>query len=269
MTRSLHSLLDVRRAADYLAGHPANAANIPLEELSVRPHELPSPEERLFVVDSDEHRAAEAAAILRERGREAVVVPWAEVSQELVTGPVRRRLWRANPFLIESLELISASDPASRAGRRAIDVACGTGRDAVHLALNGFAVDAMDWLPDALERAADLARRNGVSLQTIQRDVEADPSLPVATYDVVHVARFLHRPLLPALAAAVKPGGWLVYETFHERNRETGRRPTRPEHLLRTGELREAFHTLEPMIVRDEVRRDGRWFSQFLGRRPN
>jgi len=50
----------------------------------------------------------------------------------------------------------------------------------------------------------------------------------------------LHRPLLPALAAAVRPGGFLVYKTFTSERTASGG-PRRPEHLLRPGELPAAF----------------------------
>ena len=48
--------------------------------------------------------------------------------------------------------------------------------------------------------------------------------------------KYLHRPLLPALVAAVAPGGVLLYETFAVGHERLGR-PRRPEFLLRPGEL--------------------------------
>ncbi|NJL30478.1 MAG: class I SAM-dependent methyltransferase [Phycisphaerales bacterium] len=44
-----------------------------------------------------------------------------------------------------------------------MDIACGSGRDAVWLAMQGYEVDGLDVLPDALERASDLAHRHGSS----------------------------------------------------------------------------------------------------------
>jgi hypothetical protein len=61
--------------------------------------------------------------------------------------------------------------------------------------------------------------------------------------------RFLWRPLLPALAAALRPGGSLVYETFTERQRRHGK-PLHPDHLVADLELRERFASLGLEIVR-------------------
>ncbi|MEK7820812.1 MAG: SAM-dependent methyltransferase, partial [Pseudomonadota bacterium] len=45
-----------------------------------------------------------------------------------------------------------------------------------------------------------------------------------------------HRPLFPALLAALAPGGVLIYETF-ARGNERFTRPRNPDHLLKNGEL--------------------------------
>lgn len=55
-------------------------------------------------------------------------------------------------------------------------------------------------------------------------------------FDVVVCCNYLFRPRLDLLAALVAPGGMLIYETFavgHERHG----RPSRPDFLLRRGEL--------------------------------
>jgi hypothetical protein len=46
--------------------------------------------------------------------------------------------------------------------------------------------------------------------------------------------------LLPALEAALAPGGALIYETFMAGNERVGR-PANPDFLLTTGELLAAF----------------------------
>ena len=55
----------------------------------------------------------------------------------------------------------------------------------------------------------------------------------------VIVTNYLHRPLLPAIVAAVAPGGCLIYETFAVGNERLGK-PSNPDFLLRPGELLEA-----------------------------
>ena len=184
------------------------------------------------------------------------------------SGPSTVRLWQPSPFLVEALDWIERERPLG--GLQGIDVACGTGRDSVYMALRGLIVTAIDVLPDALERADDLARRSGVKLTTVVHDLERGHSLPPnPPANVLTVFRYLHRPLFPALAAAVDPGGFVIYETFHERNRQTGQRPQNPGHLLTTGELPTHFPHFEILIARDATERDGRFFSSLLAQPIN
>ena len=149
----------------------------------------------------------------------------------------------------------------------ALDIACGSGRDAVWLALKGYEVEAIDVLPDALERAGDLARRSSMQIRLILQDLERTPILPEARYDVICVFRYLQRTLFPALQNALAPGGFVVCETFHESNLFTGQKPRCPDHLLKTGELAKAFANLQILITQDAVEHDRRFFSRLLARR--
>jgi SAM-dependent methyltransferase len=54
---------------------------------------------------------------------------------------------------------------------RALDVGCGTGRDAVHLAQRGWTVTGVDAVPRALEAARKRAAAAGVSVEWVQGDV--------------------------------------------------------------------------------------------------
>jgi SAM-dependent methyltransferase len=230
-------------------------------------HELPAGGVVVAVMDRDPGRAAAAAEFLRGRGHPVAVRPYA-AAELTAAGPSRARLWQPNKFLTEAIAVIASREPRVPGGRTAVDVACGTGRDAVYLALVGYDVTAIDHLPDAVSRAADLAGRYAVSVRPVVHDLERDNSIPPGPYDLACVFRYLHRPLWPALRDAVRPGGYVVYETFHERNLETGRSPRSPNHLLRTGELVGAFAGFEVLIAADAVEREGRFFSHILARRP-
>ena len=94
---------------------------------------------------------------------------------------------------------------------RALDVACGLGRNAIHLAANGYTVDAMDISAVALAGARERADAAGVSVNWIESDLER-PDIACDAYDVVVVARFLDRPLIPQLVDALRFGGHLVYD---------------------------------------------------------
>lgn len=259
-------LLDVRCEEEFLAGHVPGSVNIPLAELTQRLHELPDRGATLHLVKFDDTDSSEAQAFLEQRGFE--VLPVAIPKDELTeSGPSSGRLWQPNAFLIEALEAIQRQSSLPKTPLRALDVACGSGRDAVYLAMDGYEVDALDLLPDALQRANDLASRHGVQIHTIQQDLETQPILPVGQYDLIVIFRYLQRPLMPALSKALRPGGYLIYETFHERNRQTGSKPSNPDHLLKTGELPSSFSELEILIADDAFERNGRYFSHLLARR--
>jgi SAM-dependent methyltransferase len=261
------ALLDVRDEAAFAAGHASGAANIPLEEFQARAHELPPKGVPVRIYDADPRRARAAVEALRDRGyaaRKARLAP-ADLRR---TGPSEVRLWRPSPFLVEALKRIALLSRRRKKRGRAADLACGSGREAVYLALSGCAVDAIDILPDALARARALARRADVRIRTIRKDLEREPVLPVGRYDLVTVFRFLHRPLLAAIGRSIAPGGFVVYETFNRRDRPRGRRPLKAAHTVRDGELAAAFGGFDVLIARDGARRRGRRFSQLLARRP-
>jgi SAM-dependent methyltransferase len=60
--------------------------------------------------------------------------------------------------------------PLAMEPRRALDVGCGSGRDAVHLAGHGWQVTAVEFVDKALARAKERAAEEGVEVQLIQAD---------------------------------------------------------------------------------------------------
>jgi SAM-dependent methyltransferase len=117
-------------------------------------------------------------------------------------------------------------------GSEVLDFACGQGRHARWLAQRGFHVLAAD--RDAAALAA-LSGRPGV--RTLCIDLEDAPwPWEGGAFDAVVVTRYLFRPRLAALAALLRPGGVLIYETFMLGNERFGR-PSNPDFLLRPDEL--------------------------------
>ena len=122
---------------------------------------------------------------------------------------------------------------------RALDVACGAGRNAVFLADLGCEVDAIDISPVELAKARALAAERYVNINTIEADLE-HYDLGVARYDVIVNVNYLQRSL--QLVRALKPNGWLFFQTFTDAAQEG---PRRAEFRLRPGELRAMFADLE------------------------
>jgi SAM-dependent methyltransferase len=115
-----------------------------------------------------------------------------------------------------------------------LDLAAGAGRHARHLLALGRAVTAVD------RNVSDLADLAGAAgLEIVATDLEAAPwPLGERRFAGIVVTNYLHRPLFPAILAALAPGGLLVYETFALGQERFGR-PTNPDFLLRPGELLE------------------------------
>jgi SAM-dependent methyltransferase len=103
---------------------------------------------------------------------------------------------------------------------RALDVATGTGRNAVFLATEGYTVDAVDRSAEGLAITRENARERGVAdrLNPIQADVSTF-AFPPERYEVVTVSFYRAVDRLPDIKAALAPGGYLFVE-HHLRSAE-------------------------------------------------
>ena len=149
----------------------------------------------------------------------------------------------------------------------ALDIACGTGRHTLLLAARGQHVTAVDWSSVALETleararsaqvpvrkaksVAEAASRKHEGLDLVQQDLERI-EMPEHSYDLILCIQYLHRPLFPRMARALRPGGVLLFETFTRAQLEFPGGPRNPEYLLDAGELRTAFPDLGVMFFRE------------------
>jgi SAM-dependent methyltransferase len=147
---------------------------------------------------------------------------------------------------------------------RALDVACGRGRHALWLAARGLQVRAIDRDRESLDALSREAQSLGLVVAADVVDLEAGPPGLGSGYRLIVVVNYLHRPLFPALRSALAPGGLLVYETFLETQGER-RRPSRPEHLLRPGELLLLVSPLDVVDMREGESR-GRRVASIVAR---
>ena len=69
-------------------------------------------------------------------------------------------------------------------------------------------------------------------------------------FDAVVVTNYLWRPLMPTLLASLSTGGVLIYETFAAGNETVGK-PSRPDFLLRPGELLDVCKGLRVVAFED------------------
>jgi SAM-dependent methyltransferase len=132
----------------------------------------------------------------------------------------RELLWTAEPnrFLVAET---SALTPG-----RALDLACGEGRNAVWLAERGWRVTGVDFSDVALEKAGRLASSRGVDATWIAADLLEYSPEPRA-FDLVivfylQVQDTERRPVLRAAADAVAPGGTFLVVAHERSNLEHG-----------------------------------------------
>jgi SAM-dependent methyltransferase len=123
------------------------------------------------------------------------------------------------------------------AGKQALDVAMGDGRNALLLAERGFTVTGIDISPVALDKARAAAKAKGLTLEARQADVFAF-DYGVERWDLISIVYFNPAlDLAPALKEAVRPGGVIVIEGQGSEHEGTGPPPrTRfaPNSLLTT-----------------------------------
>lgn len=109
---------------------------------------------------------------------------------------------------------------------RALDVACGEGRNAVWLAERGWTVTGVDFSGVALGKGRQLAERRGVEVTWVEADVVTD-GLPAGPFELVALC-YLHLPAADRAAVtrraarAVAPGGSLVVVAHARANLDGG-----------------------------------------------
>ena len=122
---------------------------------------------------------------------------------------------------------------------RALDLACGSGRNALYLAERGFEVDALDIAEPALKLVRDAARERGLAVNTILADLDDHP-LPSETYDLITTSFYLNRNLIPVMRDTLKPGGFALHEQHYLTDSGVSG-PTDPLFRLGSNELLRLF----------------------------
>ncbi len=257
------TVMDVRTPGEFDGlGHIPGAWLIPVDLVASAPAVLPPNGRPVIVYCEHGVRSVAASRLLVAAGVSDVLnlsggmATWAgprEFGPGVLRGP--------SPWLIEQADLLPR-------GGRVLDVACGRGRHAMLLASAGFQVHAIDRDPDAIAFVEQTAERLSLQLQADVIDLETDPppSLGSREYDVVIAFNYLHRPLMPAIREAVKPGGLIYYQTFTTRQAERGR-PSNPAFLLREGELSQLAAPFVVLRSR-EGEFDDAFVSSIVAQRP-
>ena len=138
---------------------------------------------------------------------------------------------------------------------RALDLACGAGRNAVYLARLGWRVTAVDSSQAAIARLKE--RAEGLAIETRVADLERG-EFPIEPhgYDLICDFFYLQRSLFREIREGVRPGGMVVAAIHLEGS-----------FALRPGELREEFAGWKILFYSEAAAGTGKRTARIMARR--
>lgn len=146
-----------------------------------------------------------------------------------------------SPFLAENVAFIKERC----SGRRALDIACGEGRNSIFLARHGFQVTALDISDIGIEKGRNWAAEEGLPIDF--RTAELEGYHFTEPYDVIVNINFLLRDLIPKMVSALTPGGVVVFESILDSPYLPGQH--NKQFLLQPGELHRLFSAFTGEIL--------------------
>jgi tellurite methyltransferase len=168
-----------------------------------------------------------------------------------------------DPFMVSAYdEFLSGSAPGL-----ALDVAGGVGRHSIWLAQRGWRIKLLDISDVGIKQAKANAKSTGTaaSISLEVRDLNVMQDLGREQYDLVVVFFFLQRDLFPAVAAALKPGGLLIYKTYTAEQKNFAGGPSHPMFLLESNELLHAFSSMRVLHYHETIQ--GKGVAELLARK--
>jgi SAM-dependent methyltransferase len=132
---------------------------------------------------------------------------------------------------------------------KALDVACGAGRNAIAMARAGFRVDAIDISGIGLELARKEAASLDLDINWIEHDLEQPYDFDT-DYDLIVVLWYVNLPLIARLGECLKPGGYLLCEEHLVAGGELAG-PENPRFRVAPGALETAAEGLDVMLYEE------------------
>jgi len=167
------------------------------------------------------------------------------------------------PLLVETVAALAPG----KAPFRALDLACGAGRNALWLAEHGWEVTAVDGAPAAIEILQTRAAQRGLKITAVVADLEKDEfQIEPSRWDLVAMCYYLQRNLFEHTKRGVRPDGILI-SIVHmtEPGEEDG------PHRLSPGQLEQYFAGWEILHRHEGKANDAahrRAVAEIVARRP-
>jgi len=167
------------------------------------------------------------------------------------------------PLLVQTAGALAPG----KAPLKALDLACGSGRNALWLAEHGWEVTAVDGAPAAIEILQTRAAERGLKINAVVADLEKDEfEIEPSSWGLIAICYYLQRNLFEPAKRGVPPGGILI-SIVHlaEPGEEDG------PHSLRPGQLEQYFAGWEILHHREGKATDSahrRAVATIVARRP-
>ncbi len=137
-------------------------------------------------------------------------------------------------------------------GTRALDVACGAGRNSLFLASKGYSVDAIDYSEEALKIARRRTDEEDLEVNWIRADLN-EYNLPVETYDLVLVSHLHPEGNLKKIKESIKDGGFILYEHHVQADQPVEHGPSDDRFLFEPNELLDLFSEFQILEYREGI----------------
>ena len=141
-------------------------------------------------------------------------------------------------------------------GTKALDLACGAGRNTIFLANSGFDVDAVDIAKIAIDALDAEAKKNNLDLKinTILVDLD-NYKIKQNLYDIIIMSNFLDRDILNKAKDALKVDGILFVETYMM-SKENEKSNSDLNNLLKSKELKNILNSSWKILYYDEFKNE-------------
>lgn len=125
---------------------------------------------------------------------------------------------------------------------KALDLACGTGRNSLFLAERSYEVTAIDVSPTAVKLAENQALERGLKINWIVADL--DKYKIQGLYNVILSFFYVNKKIVPDIIKSLNTGGILIYQS-HMFPPVPSEEPHTDRFRFKPGELRQLFKGLK------------------------
>lgn len=158
---------------------------------------------------------------------------------------------------------------------KALDIACGYGRNALYLADKGYQVEGFDQDELAVRFCNEKAKDLNLPFTAKTCDLEQDIPFSENKYMLASCFYYLDRNIIPQIKKALKISGMMIYETFLIDQHKRYGKPSRTEFCWEHNELlnnfldfRILYYYEGPIVPSAETKLEkGTWVAQLIAER--